>query len=90
MLLGDQLRPAQIIQGPLDGGAGQPQFGGDRPYPRPALALAVSVVLQVHIHRPGPMAEVGLIDFLEVSHYSCPSSVRTTTGGGGSRLVRLA
>ena len=70
MLLGDQLRPAQIIQSPLDGGAGEPQLGGDGPYPRPALALAVGMVLQVHIHRSGPVVQVGLIDLLKISPYS--------------------
>jgi len=58
MFLGDQLHPAQIIQCPLDGGARQPQLGGDRPYPRPTLALTVCVIPEVHIHCPGSMAEV--------------------------------
>jgi len=62
MLLGDQLRPAQIIQGPLDGGAGEVQLGGDRPYSRPAFALTVGVIFQVHIDRSGSVAEVGLVD----------------------------
>ena len=48
MFLGDYLRLAQIVQGPLDGGTGDPQFSGNRPYPRPALSLAVGVILQVH------------------------------------------
>ena len=68
MFLGDQICLAQIIQGPLDGGAGEPQFSGDGPYPRPTLALTVSVVPEVHIHCPGPVAEVGLINLFEVSH----------------------
>ena len=70
MFLGDQLRFAQVIQGPLDSRAGETQLGGDGSYPRPALALAVGVVFQVHINSPGPVVQVGLIDLLKVSHYS--------------------
>ena len=60
MLLGDQLRPAQIIQGPLDGGARQPQLGRDGPYPWPTLALAVCAIPEIHIHCSGSMADVKL------------------------------
>ena len=58
MFLGDQFRPAQIVQGSLDGGAGKPQFGGDSPYSRPALVCVFMVSphfrrRELHIARDG-------------------------------------
>ena len=57
VLLGDQPLLTQLIQGPLDGGAGEMQLGGNGPNPRPALALPIRMVLQVHIDRPRPVTQ---------------------------------
>lgn len=67
MLLGNQPRPAQVVQGPLDRGAGQTHFSGNRPDSWPALAFAVGVILQVHIDRSGPVAQLGPINFIKIS-----------------------
>ena len=53
---------AEVIQCALDGGAGKPQLQGNGLDSRPAAALAVRPVFEVHIHTSGPVAQIGSID----------------------------
>ncbi len=62
MLLDDQPRPTQIVQGSLDSGARDVQLDGDGANSRPALALLVGVVFEVHIDHLGAVVQLGLID----------------------------
>lgn len=60
----------QVIQRPLDSGTGESQFQCDGLDGRPAAALAVCPVLEVHIHTSGPVAQIGSIDISETIHFT--------------------
>src|SRR5699024_3290194 len=61
---------AQLVQCPLDGGAGEGQVPRDGPDGRPTLAVPAGSVLQIHIDRPGPVAHVRAVDVLKIAHVS--------------------
>ena len=80
----------ELIQSALNGGTGKPQFCGDCPYPRPAFAFFVRVILEVHIHRSGPVAQVGLVDLFKITHrYRSSTSVRRLAAADCSWRIRL-
>lgn len=49
---------SQLVQGTLHRGAGELQVGGDGAYPKPAFALGVRAVLEVHIDGHGPVGDI--------------------------------
>ena len=72
----------QLVQGALDCGAGELQVGGDGAYPRPAFALGVGAVLEVHINGHGPVGNVRIgVDSSEVAH-SAPHDFTWDSGSG--------
>ena len=60
---------------PPGGGAGNPQPLRDGPDGWPALALPAAAILQIHIHRPGPVAQAGSVDQIKVSHFVPPPNL---------------
>ena len=66
----------QIMKCPLHGGAGQLHVGGDGVDPRPAFALCIGTIPQVHVDRPGPGGQFGIgIDGSKVTHGSSSPKV---------------
>ena len=75
-MAGDLLQIAmllQVMKCPLHGGAGQLHVGGDGVNPRPAFALGIGAIPQVHINCLSPRGQFGVcINGSEVTH--CSSS----------------
>ena len=65
-------------------GAGEAQLRGYGADPRPAPPLTVCVIFEIHIDRSGPVAQVGMVDVLKISHTRYPHGRRLFWPSGGS------
>lgn len=83
-LSGEQASSVEIVQRPLDCGAGEAQLRGYGADPRPAPPLTVCVIFEIHIDRSGPVAQVGMVDVLKISHTRYPHGRRLFWPSGGS------
>ncbi len=62
---------SQLLQSTFYRGAGELQVGSNGSYSRPALALPIRAILQVHIDRHGPVGDIRVgIDGSKVAHGS--------------------